>query len=91
MYALTLTPVDKMRLTDLIERTTTEIPCPYDTMQLPIQNKAANSQGNQYFYDFNQQNDNQHRKRGKFDGGQRQKQARFQNIDQGKFNFSKIF
>lgn len=87
MYALTLTPVDKMRLTELIEKTTHEIPCPYDKIQLPIQNKfgESNAQDNQYFYDFNQQNDHSNRKRGKFGaGGQRQKQARFQNIDQGK-------
>lgn len=85
MYALTLTPVDKMRLTDLIEKTTTEIRCPYDGMQFSVQSQVDNSgaPGNQFFYDFSSQNENAHRKRGRFDGGQKQKQARFLNIDQG--------
>lgn len=88
MYALTLTPVDKMRLTDLIEKTTTEIPCPYDTIQLPIQTAVGAAKGNQYFYDFNQSDENNHRKRGRNDGGQKGKQARFQNIDQGTFHIT---
>lgn len=88
MYALKLTPNDKMRLTDLIEKTTTEIPCPYDNIQLPIQSAVGAAKGNQYFYDFNQSDENNHRKRGRNDGGQRAKQARFQNIDQGTFNIT---
>lgn len=88
MYALTLTPVDKMRLTDLIEKTTTEISCPYDNVQLPIQSAVGAEKGNQFFYDFNQSEENSHRKRGRNDGGQRAKQARFQNIDQGTFNIT---
>lgn len=88
MFALTLTPVDKMRLTDLIEKTTTEIPCPYDSVQLPIKSAVGAAKDNQYFYDFNQSDDNNHRKRGRNDGGQKAKQPRFQNIDQGTFNIA---
>lgn len=34
IYALNIASVDKMRLLDLIQKTTTETPCPYDSMNL---------------------------------------------------------
>lgn len=88
MYALTLSPVDQMRLTNLIEKTTTEIPCPYDNIPLPIQSAVGGAKDNQYFYDINQSDENNHRKRGRNDGGQKAKHARFQNIHQGTLNIT---
>lgn len=52
VYALNILPVDKMRMLDLIQKTTTETPCPYDSMQLMRDNDAngsgvsGNGQGN---------------------------------------------
>lgn len=34
VYALNIAPVDKMRLMDLIQKTTDETPCPYDSINL---------------------------------------------------------
>lgn len=34
VYALSIAPVDKMRLMDLIQKTTDETPCPYDSLNL---------------------------------------------------------
>lgn len=34
IYALSVAPVDKMRLMDLIQKTTDETPCPYDNLNL---------------------------------------------------------
>lgn len=89
IYALNVTAVDKMRLTDLVQKTTNEIPCPYDSMKFSISgNKSANdaAQTNQYFYDINASDDHQHRKRGKFiqGGNHQQKRPRQPNFDQGK-------
>lgn len=89
IYALNVTAVEKMRLTDLIQKTTNEIPCPYDTMKFSVGGiqAAKAAEGNQYFYDFNSSDDQQYRKRGKFNnhGGhqQQQKRPRMPNIDQG--------
>lgn len=89
IYALNVTAVDKMRVTDLIQKTTNEIPCPYDSMKFSIGGaKLVDSdKGNQYFYDFNEQGQHQHRKRGgKFNQGgdhQQQKRPRQPNFDQG--------
>lgn len=88
IYALNVTAVDKMRITDLVQKTTNEIPCPYDSMTFSISgNKNANSdQSNQYFYDFNATDEHQYRKRGKFNqgGNHQQKRPRQPNFDQGK-------
>lgn len=95
IYALNVTAVDKMRLTDLIQKTTNEIPCPYDSMKFSIGGvkTVQAEQGNQYFYDFNATDEHQYRKRGKFnkDGGPQQKRPRQPNFDQGeKFNCVKF-
>lgn len=77
-----------MRVTDLIQRTTNEIPCPYDTMKFSMGGvkTAESAQGNQYFYDFNSTDENQHRKRGKYNqhGNNQQKRPRQPDFDQGK-------
>ena len=35
IYAVSVTPIDNMRITDLIEKTTDEIDCPYNKVNLP--------------------------------------------------------
>lgn len=91
IYALNVTAVDKMRLTDLIQKTTNEIRCPYDSMKFSIGGvkEANNAENKQFFYDFNAPDGHQHRKRTKFNqdsGGQHQqhqKRSRQPNFDQG--------
>ncbi|XP_055677483.1 CWF19-like protein 1 homolog [Lutzomyia longipalpis] len=56
IYALSIMPVDKMRLTDLIQRTVDEIECPY--LAIPGLLGVKTSQGDdsattQYFFDMN--------------------------------------
>lgn len=54
IYALSVTPVDKMKLIDLIQKTTDETENPY--AQLDFSNflpKRLNQEGNQYFFDMN--------------------------------------
>lgn len=89
IYALNVTAVDKMRLTDLIQKTTNEIPCPYDSMQFSIsglKTAASATESQQYFYDFNTSDDRMHKKRGKFnhDNSGQQKRSRLPNFDQEK-------
>lgn len=88
IYALNLTPVDKMRLSDLIQKTTNEVPCPYDLMGFSRGNRqqADGKGGGQYFYDMNAfpGEDRRRHKRdgfGRDDG--RQKRPRVQVFDQG--------
>lgn len=57
-------PVEKMRITDLIQKTTDEIPSPYDSMQFAVSNIRPDDDPQQYFYDFNTANDQHQRKRG---------------------------
>lgn len=88
IYALNATAVDKMRLTDLIQKTTNEVPCPYDAMKFtaPGLKTAANANGNQqYFYDFDTSGGQMHKKRGKFnqDNSGQHKKPRLPNFDQG--------
>lgn len=92
MYAINITAVEKMRLTDLIQKTTNEIPCPYDTMKFGVSGiqAAQSTDGNQYFYDFNTSDDQQYGKRRKFNnksGQSQHKRSHAQNIDQGIFLF----
>lgn len=99
IYALNVTAVDKMRLTDLIQKTTNEIPCPYDSMTFSIGaiKSAKAAEGNQFFYDMNTTDDHQHRRRGKFNNqsgqGYQQKRPRQLNFDQGNEDdsFSSLF
>lgn len=98
IYALNVTAVDKMRLTDLIQKTTNETPCPYDSMKFSIggiKSAVQAAEGNQFFYDFNTSDDQQFRRRGKFNnqggqGGNQQKRPRLPNFDQGNFPSEKI-
>lgn len=77
IYALSVTPVDRMRVLDLIQKTTTETPCPYDARAL-VQYAAAGADREQgaaqFFYDMNAPTGN--KRRGGGAGGDRQRQRR---------------
>lgn len=91
IYALNIANVDKMRLTDLIQKTTNEIPCPYDSMQfsiLGVQTTAKVAEQQQFFYDFSVENDGMpSKKRGKFNednsNNKQQKRSRLPIFNQG--------
>nr|CAH7744738.1 unnamed protein product [Callosobruchus chinensis] len=56
IYALSLTPLDKMNFKELFQKTTDETPCPFYIQELEckIFNKKRRSSGpSQYFYDMN--------------------------------------
>lgn len=92
IYALNILPVDKMRVTDLIQKTTNEVPCPYDTMNLLVDNKRSTTDSSeQYFYDMNSFAPGEGGRRGKRSGlghdNRQQKRPRQPNFDQGKYYF----
>ncbi|GAB0092798.1 CWF19-like protein 1 homolog [Sergentomyia squamirostris] len=69
IYALNITPVDKMRLTDLIQRTVDEIECPYVSipeLQSIVGSQFTSEKPSQYFYDMG--SNDQQGKRGNQDG-----------------------
>ncbi|XP_031622103.1 CWF19-like protein 1 homolog [Contarinia nasturtii] len=86
IYALNVTAVDKMRVTDLIQKTTNEIPCPYDSMKFTIEGvkTEGSAQGNQYFYDFNNTDDHQRKRQRYNQHDHQQKRPRQPNFDQEK-------
>lgn len=54
LYALNLTPVDKLRIIDIRQRTTDETGCPYDLEDLEVKCfKKKRRSDSQYFYDMN--------------------------------------
>ncbi|CAG9865148.1 unnamed protein product [Phyllotreta striolata] len=66
IYALSLTPLEKMKFKDLLQKTIDETPCPFDINELErkifkTSKKAFKS--NQYFYDMNAPNEDEKRKR----------------------------
>lgn len=48
IYALSIAPVDKMRLMDLIQKSTDETPCPYDSIDL--MKDVATKSGVNFFF-----------------------------------------
>lgn len=68
IYACSLQPISKMRMTDLLQATTDETPCPYDPEMLKQHQpgKVVKFTGNgQFFFDMNAPDDDQgKRKRG---------------------------
>lgn len=66
IYALNITPVDKMKVMDLIQKTTDEAASPYEGMSfVNIAPKRLVQDSNQYFYDMNSYGgDSRGRKRG---------------------------
>uniref|UniRef100_A0A1B0DI84 CWF19-like protein 1 n=1 Tax=Phlebotomus papatasi TaxID=29031 RepID=A0A1B0DI84_PHLPP len=55
IYALSITPVDKMRLTDLLQRTVEEVECPYLGIPalLGMTTTQSDEKAAQYFFDMN--------------------------------------
>lgn len=60
IYALNLTPVDRIRLKDLYQRTVDETACPYDG-QLLAQASGKSAQVQQYFYNMDASDDKRKR------------------------------
>ncbi|KAF2899890.1 hypothetical protein ILUMI_06297 [Ignelater luminosus] len=70
LYALSLTPLDKMEIKELCQKTTDEINCPFNLIELEnklFSNKRKLSQPSQYFYDMKAYEDitNKEHKKGK--------------------------
>ncbi|XP_068145892.1 CWF19-like protein 1 homolog [Drosophila tropicalis] len=81
IYALSLKPVDKSRLLDLVQKTTNEIECPFIGLDLIGSiSKNETSENRQYFYDMDSSGN---RKRQGNQGG-KNKRPRIQQIDQEK-------
>ncbi|KAH8336930.1 hypothetical protein KR059_008551, partial [Drosophila kikkawai] len=81
IYALSLKPVDKSRLLDLVQKTTNEIPCPFIGLDLGgAVSKNDSSENRQYFYDMEGGN----RKRQGGENNRRDKRPRIPQIDQEK-------
>lgn len=75
IYAANLLPVEKMKMMDLLQKTTDETECPYLSIKFDVEKgRPANQShnGNQYFYDMHSQGDQDMRKR-------RHKDDEFQN------------
>lgn len=72
IYALNVTPVEKMKMIDLIQKTTDETESPYQSLDFTgILPRRMTSESNQYFYDMNSFGGDR-RKRGHTDQQQRQ-------------------
>uniref|UniRef100_A0A182TZS0 Chitin-binding type-2 domain-containing protein n=1 Tax=Anopheles melas TaxID=34690 RepID=A0A182TZS0_9DIPT len=75
IYALSITPVEKMRVLELIQKTTDEIPSPYQNLSLLTESGATNTEekrDDQYFYDMSTPDDNRRNKRRSNDPNQHQ-------------------
>ncbi|XP_062132153.1 CWF19-like protein 1 homolog isoform X1 [Drosophila sulfurigaster albostrigata] len=79
IYALSLKPVDKTRLLDLVQKTTDEIPCPYIDLDMSgVVKKNETSESQQYFFDM----DSSGNRKRRGEAGQRDKRPRIMQIDQ---------
>ncbi|XP_030766494.1 CWF19-like protein 1 homolog [Sitophilus oryzae] len=80
LYALNLTPMEKMKIAELLQKTTDETPCPFNFFDLEgkiFKSKKRKNPGHQqYFYDMNAPMDDQKKK-------SKQKKARIE-FDQDK-------
>uniref|UniRef100_A0A182WWW8 Cwf19-like C-terminal domain-containing protein n=1 Tax=Anopheles quadriannulatus TaxID=34691 RepID=A0A182WWW8_ANOQN len=75
IYALSITPVEKMRVLELIQKTTDEIPSPYQNLSLLTESGTTNTEekrDDQYFYDMSTPDDNRRNKRRSNDPNQHQ-------------------
>ncbi|TMW45291.1 hypothetical protein DOY81_009632 [Sarcophaga bullata] len=61
IYALSLKPVEKMRVIELIQKTTNEIVCPF--ANLNYKTNGPKSENNQYFFDMGSKESTNNRKR----------------------------
>uniref|UniRef100_U5EW12 CWF19-like protein 1 n=1 Tax=Corethrella appendiculata TaxID=1370023 RepID=U5EW12_9DIPT len=67
IYALSIVPVEKMRLIELIQKTTNELPSPYTQINYSerkglASNRELTSSNDQYFYDMNSYDNNRKRR-----------------------------
>lgn len=67
LYALNLNPVDKTRMSDLIQRTTDETPSPYPTIMLQNRPGKRSEEKSQFFYDMDSRDDKKKPKRAKME------------------------
>ncbi|XP_066249101.1 CWF19-like protein 1 [Euwallacea similis] len=69
IYALNVTPMDKMKIADLVQKTTDETPCPFNFQELEdkiFRKKKRKSEGpRQYFYDMTTPSDQEERRNNK--------------------------
>ncbi|KAI4469250.1 cwf19 cell cycle control protein [Holotrichia oblita] len=70
IYAVNLTPIDKMKMSDILLKTTDETDCPYDVAELsntviPQNQKKRSTETSQFFYDMNAPSDERHYKKSK--------------------------
>lgn len=63
LYALNLNPVDKTRMSELIQRTTDETLSPYPIILLQNHPGRKTGEKSQYFYDMNSKDDKKKHKR----------------------------
>ncbi|EDW02397.1 CWF19-like protein 1 homolog [Drosophila grimshawi] len=79
IYALSLKPVDKARLLDLVQKTTNEIPCPFIGLDMGgTFSKNETSESRQYFFDM----DSSGNRKRRGDGRNQDKRPRIMQIDQ---------
>lgn len=80
IYALNVTPVEKMRILELIQKTTDEMVSPYTKMSFFERDRGIKEdRGNQYFYDMNAYDDNSRKRRSqgnRISGNQEQKRTK---------------
>ncbi|XP_013105082.2 CWF19-like protein 1 homolog [Stomoxys calcitrans] len=63
IYALSLTPVEKMRVLELIQKTTNETKCPFSDIDFKdLKLKGQETESKQYFFDMEGKNENRKRK-----------------------------
>lgn len=87
VYAVSLNPVDKMRVMDLIQKTTNEIASPFSNIDFSMyKGKQDTESGKQYFYDLNKRDDRPRKRRGNNDGSFEKRQR--PTYDQGGMEFS---
>ncbi|XP_067634021.1 CWF19-like protein 1 homolog [Eurosta solidaginis] len=85
IYALSLTPVEKMRVLDLIQKTTNEIKCPFiGTNFRDITVRGEGFDNKQYFYDMEARGDGSRKRGGRGGGHRHDKRPKIMNIDQEK-------
>ncbi|XP_023292578.2 CWF19-like protein 1 homolog [Lucilia cuprina] len=83
IYALSLTPVEKMRVVDLIQKTTNEIKCPFGDIRFTDLNlKGTNYENKQYFFDMSSKDGGGNRKRSSGSNEQSIKKSKIPHWDQ---------
>ncbi|XP_063698565.1 CWF19-like protein 1 homolog [Culicoides brevitarsis] len=87
LYAANIQPVEKMRVIDLLQKTTDETECPYLKLQFNVETSSGinkNQEQNQFFYDMNDPQDFHGKRRHGGNNHGHQKRPRQQQFDQEK-------